>query len=173
MTESDFSDNDRLTAVDADRFRAALRLVPEPVAIVTTVHDGQRHGLTATAFSSVSAEPPQILVCVNQRATSWSLIRDSRRFAVNFLTAAHRPLAEAFAGSSENRIEHFGLAQWTVLASGAPVLVEAIAALDCTVVQHQLVGTHLILVGRVIGVALGSGEALLYRAGGFGQFRAR
>ena len=168
---SDASPSDEiLAAVDAERFRAALRLVPEPVAIVTTVHQGQRHGLTATAFSSVSAEPPQILVCVNQRATSWGLIRDSRRFTVNFLAAEHRGLAEAFARSGEDRIEHFGLAQWNALASGSPVLVDAIAALDCTVVQHQLVGTHLILVGRVVGVALGPGEPLLYRDGRFGRF---
>jgi len=157
------------SAVEADRFRAALRLVPEPVAIVTTMHDGHRHGLTATAFSSVSAEPPQILVCVNQRATSSALIRDSRRFAVNFLATGHRPLAEAFARSGENRIEHFGLAQWTALASGAPVLVDAVAALDCALVRHELVGTHLVLIGRVVDVALGQGEPLLYRAGQFGR----
>jgi flavin reductase (DIM6/NTAB) family NADH-FMN oxidoreductase RutF len=157
-------------AVDADRFRAALRLVPEPVAIVTTIHDGQRHGLTATAFSSVSAEPPQILVCVHQRATSWGLIRESGRFAVNFLAADQRALAQAFAKSGD-KDEHFASAQWTTIESGAPVLSDAIAALDCALEQQQLVGTHLILIGRVVGVALGVGEPLLYRAGGFGQYK--
>jgi len=170
MSNRDTDGNGGKAAVEADRFRAALRLVPEPVAIVTTVHDGQRHGLTATAFSSVSAEPPQILVCVHQRATSWGLIRDSGRFAVNFLAVAHRPLAQAFARSGD-KDEHFGLAQWKTLESGAPVLVDAIAALDCALEQQQLVGTHLILIGRVVDVTIGSGEPLLYRAGGFGQYK--
>ena len=170
MAGTDIRTEGGAEAVDAERFRAALRLVPEPVAIVSTIHDGQRHGLTATAFSSVSAEPPQILVCVNQRATSWALIRDSRRFVVNFLATEHRALAEAFARSGGNRVEHFGQAPWSQLRSGAPVLVDAIAALDCALVQHLQVGTHLILVGRVVEVALGSGEPLLYRDGGFGRF---
>ena len=171
MTNPMARQEQELAAVDAERFRAALRLVPEPVAIVTTLHDGQPHGMTATAFSSVSAEPPQVLVCVNQLTTSWGLIRDSRRYAVNFLAAGHRALAEAFARSGESRVEHFGQAHWTTLKSGAPVLSGAIAALDCALVQHELVGTHLILIGRVIDVALGRGEPLLYRAGGFGQYR--
>jgi len=157
--------------VDADRFRAALRLVPEPVAIVTTSHDGQNHGLTATAFASVSAEPPQILVCVNERATSWGLIKNSGCFAVNFLSTAHHDFAQAFAKSGE-KAEHFNSPHWKTLETGAPVLIGAVAALDCILESQQHVGTHLILVGRVVEIALGEGDPLMYRAGGFGQYRA-
>ena len=120
---------------------------------------------------TVSAEPPQILVCVNERAASWGLIRNSGCFAVNFLAAEHLNFAQAFAKSGE-KAEHFDSPRWKILESGAPVLVDAVAALDCVLESQQPVGTHLILVGRVIDITLGEGDPLLYRAGGFGKYRA-
>ncbi|HEY1722932.1 MAG TPA: flavin reductase family protein [Magnetospirillaceae bacterium] len=160
------------SVVDSERFKAALRLLPEPVAIVTTNHDGHKHGMTATAFASVSAEPPQILVCVNQRATSWGLIRDSGKFAVNFLPAKLSQLAHHFSKTADNKIDAFDPSLWKTLESGAPILQDAVSALDCVLEQQQLSGTHLILVGRVVGIWLGGGDdTLLYCAGAFGQFR--
>jgi flavin reductase (DIM6/NTAB) family NADH-FMN oxidoreductase RutF len=163
---------DNALTVDADGFRSALRLVPEPVAIVTTFHDGHKHGMTATAFASVSAEPPQVLVCVNEKATSWGLIRDSGRFAVNFLPTQDRDLAHVFSKTADNKDEQFDPARWTTLESGAPILNDAVSALDCVLQQQQLSGTHLVLVGRVVGIWLGGGaDTLLYCAGAFGRFR--
>ncbi len=119
------------STIDADRFKAALRLLPEPVAIVTTVHDGHKHGMTATAFASVSAEPPQILVCVNEKATSWGLIRDSGKFAVNFLPTKMSDLAHHFSKTADNKDDKFDSALWKTLESGAPILNDAVSALDC------------------------------------------
>ena len=158
--------------VDADRFRAAMRLLPEPVAIVTTNHLGHKHGMTATAFASVSVEPPQILVCVDHRATSWGLIRDSGKFAVNFLPLQRSDMAHLFSRTADKKDDAFDPKLWKTLESGAPILQDAISALDCVLDQQQESGTHLILVGRVIGVWMsGSEETLLYCAGQFGQFR--
>lgn len=160
------------STVSADLFKQALRLLPEPVAIVTTNHDGHKHGMTATAFASVSAEPPQVLVCVNQKATSWGLIRDSGKFAVNFLPTKRSDLAHHFSKTSDHKDDVFDPNLWKTLESGAPILNDAIAALDCALDQQQLSGTHLILVGRVVGIWLGgAADTLLYCAGAFGQFR--
>ncbi len=158
--------------VTADQFKAALRLLPEPVAIVTTNHDGHKHGMTATAFASVSAEPPQVLVCVNEKATSWGLIRDSGRFAVNFLSTADADLAHQFSKTADSKDDKFEAPRWKTLESGAPVLTDAVTALDCVLERQTLSGTHLILVGRIVGIWMGGGaETLLYCAGAFGQFR--
>jgi flavin reductase len=128
--------------------------------------------MTATAFASVSAEPPQILVCVNQKATSWGLIRDSGRFAVNFLSTADTDLAHVFSKTADKKDEQFDSVRWKSLESGAPILSDAVSALDCVLEQQQLSGTHLILVGRIVGIWMGgSAETLLYCAGAFGQFR--
>jgi len=159
-------------AVDADMFKAAMRLLPEPVAIVTTYHEGHNHGMTATAFASVSVEPPQVLVCLNRRATSLGLIRDSGKFAVNFLPAERADMAHHFSQVADKKDDAFDPTQWKTLESGAPIFKDAISALDCVLDQQQASGTHLILVGRVVGIWMGgSRETLLYCAGRFGQFQ--
>lgn len=158
-------------AVDAEAFKAALRRLPEPVAIITTSHKGRRHGMTATAFAAVSVDPPQVLVCINQRAVSWSLIRESRRFAANFLPAARTDLAGEFSQTADNKDYRFAAPAWRATESNVPILADAVAALECTVESHQQSGTHYILVGRVVAlIAGGDADALLYRAGRFGRF---
>src|SRR5260370_8529806 len=76
-------------SVEAERYRDAMRRVPAAVTIVTTQHDNEANGLTATAVCSVTADPPQVLVCVNREASAHSVLARSRRFVVNFLSQDH------------------------------------------------------------------------------------
>ena len=84
-------------SIDAAAFKKGMRHLAASVTLITTRHDGLRGGLTATAVCSVSAEPPQILVCVNRTASAHDTIGQARIFCVNILAPEHRKIAERFA----------------------------------------------------------------------------
>ena len=156
-----------------DLFRAALRLAPEPVAVVTTSCEGHRHGMTATAFASVSAEPPKVLVCINRNTVSSGLIRRASQFAVNFLTTQDRDLAEKFSRTKSDAEHIFLGAGCSVMATGAPVLDCATASIDCVLDECHDGGTHHIVVGNVVAVRINGGQTLLYCAVLFGSFQVQ
>lgn len=150
--------------VDANTFRNCLRHVPGAVAVITTVHDGQRAGLTATAVCSVSADPPQMLVCVNRSASASPVIAAAGRFGISFLAHDQRAIANAFAGPA---IDRFASASWSQLESGIPLLDGAAAAFECVVVQAIESGTHTIFIGAVINATANPGPNLVYKSGDF------
>ena len=160
---------DTFDRVSPDAYRAAMRFVPAAVTIITARHDGERNGLTATAVASVSAEPPQLLICINRSASAEPLITGSARFAVNVLTQAHCALAELFSRSKLPSDVRFEAARWFDLPSGVPALADAMAVFDCRIAQHSVLGTHSLFIGEVVGVTTRTGEPLLYHAGRFRQ----
>lgn len=155
------------TYVDASRYRDAMRRVPAAVTIVTAQFEHEVNGLTATAVCSVTAEPPQLLVCVNRGASAQSLIAKSRRFAVNFLSEEHEDRARRFSQpklAGQTRFE--GIA-WVPMATGSPAMADAIVALDCTVNSDLDCGTHIVYLANVVDIRVGNAAPLLYRAGEF------
>jgi flavin reductase len=155
--------------VSPDVYRAAMRLVPAAVTIITARHGDERNGLTATAVASVSAEPPQLLICVNRDASAEPLIAGSSRFAVNILSQDHQEAAGRFAQSKLSSDERFAPDRWIELPSGVPALADAIAVFECRMAQHSLLGTHSLFIGEVIGIRTAEGEPLLYHAGRYRQ----
>jgi flavin reductase (DIM6/NTAB) family NADH-FMN oxidoreductase RutF len=156
--------------VSPELFVAGMRLHAAGVTVVTTLHLGRRAGLTATSVCSVSAEPPQILVCVNREADANAPIHASRRFCVNVLAADQHRLADRFAGRFGDVGEvRFAQGGWTRLATGAPVLEGCRASFDCSVVAVLEAGTHTIFVGLVEAVAVRPELApLVYHEGEYG-----
>lgn len=152
-------------SVEAERYRDAMRRVPAAVTIVTSLFDREANGLTATAVCSVSADPPQVLVCVNRDATAQSLIARSRRFVVNFLSEEHEERARRFSQAKLAAQERFAGISWVVMATGSPAMADAIVALDCRVNSDLICGTHAIYVANVVDVRVGNAAPLLYRAG--------
>jgi len=152
-------------SVEAERYRDAMRRVPAAVTIVTSLFDREANGLTATAVCSVSADPPQVLVCVNREATAQSLIARSRRFVVNFLSEEHEERARRFSQAKLAAQERFAGISWVVMATGSPAMADAIVALDCRVNSDLICGTHAIYVATVVDVRVGNAAPLLYRAG--------
>lgn len=154
-------------------FRDAMRHLASGVSLVTTKGlDGRRQGMLATAVSSVTADPPTILVCVNRTATMHKDLIESRNFCVNFLGHRHLDLSRKFS-SSEARDSRFDGSGWTTLGTGAPVLESALSALDCELVSAVEVGSHTVLFGKVVEsqVATGSDEKpLLYYDRQYGEF---
>lgn len=164
MTNSDI--------VTGEQFRIVLRQVVSTVAVITARHGGHRDGLTATGICSVSAEPPTMLVCVNRDATAERLIADSQAFAINFLTEEQHRIARLFSRSEVQAQDAFTEGGWGTLVSGAPVLDGALVALDCSVEEQMLRGTHSIYVGRVSAATSLDQPALLYRDGQFRRLAA-
>lgn len=156
--------------IDAASFKAGMRQLTAGVTLVTTqTADGARSGLTATAVCSVSAEPPILLVCVNQQNGSYAAIRESGRFAVNVLASDDMDLSNRFA-SAVTGDERFHHGQWTTLSTGAPILHSALAAFDCTLLEVKDMGSHGVFFGRIdaIQVADDSTTPLLYGRGNYG-----
>jgi flavin reductase (DIM6/NTAB) family NADH-FMN oxidoreductase RutF len=158
-----------MNMIDADAFRLGMRQLAAGVSIVTTRYGKGRAGMTATAVCSVSAEPPQLLVCVHQDSETYGAIRESGVLCVNLLDQRHEDLARCFAGmTGKQGEERFAEGSWTEMQTGAPKLADALAAFDCQIRDVLHSGSHCIFVARVVEVsARPGGEPLLYMDGQF------
>jgi flavin reductase (DIM6/NTAB) family NADH-FMN oxidoreductase RutF len=134
--------------ITSDAFRDALRHFPAGVTIVTIKSGAEVHGLTVSAFASVSPEPPLIMVCIDHRHHAHDLLKEEgATFAVSILREDQQELSNRFAYLQDE--DRFAEGHWMVAATGAPVLEDALAWLDCTVYCHERAGTHTIYVGEV------------------------
>jgi len=156
--------------MDASEFRRVMGRWVSGVTIVTTrLPDGQPCGLTVSAFCSVSLEPPLVLVCVERFADSHACIRDAGFFAVNILDAERGEfLSRRFAAFSVS--DKFDGIGYREESTGAPVLEDSVAWIDCRVVESLPGGDHTIFLGEVIAADAVSGTPLVYYRGGYGRF---
>lgn len=155
--------------VSVDDFKKALQLWASGVAVVTT--SSQKfgvQGMTVTAFSSVSVNPPLILVCINNAADTGEGIQESGHFAVNVLSSDQQDLSNQFAGGSSQQ-QRFENTDWKTGMTGAPILNDSLMSLDCKVVEKVLAGTHWIIIGEVQECVCRSGGPLLYYSGAYRQ----
>jgi flavin reductase (NADH)/flavin reductase len=152
--------------LEADAFKAVMRKLAATVTVVTVQGASGRNGLTATAVCSVSAEPPQLLCCINRGASPLDDIRHARVFAVNILKPEHRDLAERFARepSGETR---FAAGNWSTGPAGAPVLADATAWFECRLVDLIEAGSHAIAIGLVTDGGRDDGSQLIYAEGAY------
>ena len=148
-------------------FRNAMRRLAATVTIVTTEEGGRWHGMTATAVTSVSADPPSLLVCVNQSASLHAPLLESGRFGVNLLRACHTELCGIFSGQRDGQ-ERFTFGEWRTDELGLPYLSDAQASLGCTVELKMPYATHTIFIGRVDSVRIfDEVTPLIYQDGHF------
>lgn len=151
--------------VTDEEFRAALRQVATPVGIVTARAGKVRGGVTLTAISSVTAEPPTLLVCVNREAEVAQLIARSKAFAVNFLTQEQYRFAHLFSMASGQAAEGFVEGSWSSLRTGSPLLAGCVAGFDCELENTVSTGSHDVHFGRIVGVSSETQDVLLYHDG--------
>ena len=148
-----------------DRFIAAMAGAAAQVSVVTTDGPAGRFGVTVSAFSSVSAEPPLVLVCINRRSPAIDAITANDAFCVNLLRDDQADIANCFAGRPGALTPYdFACTDWQTAHTGAPVLSGATANFDCTVETAYDAGTHRIFIGRV-RQALGHNAAPLAFSG--------
>jgi len=153
--------------VSVDDFKKALQLWASGVTVVTTSSEKYGvQGMTVTAFSSVSVNPPQVLVCINDSADTGVGIHESQFFAVNVLNSDQQELSNQFAGGSSQQ-KRFENIDWKAGITGAPILNNSLMSLDCKVVEKVLAGTHWIMIGEVQECVCRSGEPLLYYCGSY------
>jgi flavin reductase (DIM6/NTAB) family NADH-FMN oxidoreductase RutF len=149
----------------ATAFKGAMRRLAATVTVVTTGDGDQRYGMTATAVTSVTTNPPALLVCVNQSASLHPVMATGTRFCINLLHSGHADVASAFGGKLAGS-ERFKAGQWSQNEQHVPYLVDAQANLFCRVDALMLYGTHTIFVGRVDEVRLhGEIAPLIYQDG--------
>ncbi|WP_051338627.1 flavin reductase [Streptomyces flavidovirens] len=159
------------TAVDGTTFRRVLARWPSGVGIITTAgRDGLRHGMTASSFSSVSLDPPLVLVCLDRRIRSHELVARHGVFAVNVLGRDHIGLGRRFAGLTPGVTDRFAEGDWLPGATGSPVLADATAWVDCRVRHAYPGGDHTIFVGEVIAAGVPRiTSPLLFHSRSWGQ----
>lgn len=154
-------------SIDANQFKNALKLWASGVTVVTANSETKGlKGMTATSFSSVSLDPPQILVCLNQSTDTGEVLLSERQFAINILNSEQQEVSNQFAGGKSQE-ERFASVDWQAGDNGAPLLTEALASLECKLVQQVSAGTHWIVIGEVEKVVCRSGDPLLYYSGAY------
>jgi flavin reductase (DIM6/NTAB) family NADH-FMN oxidoreductase RutF len=156
-------------AVEAERFKRALAHWVTGVTIVTA-RDGDRiHGMTVSAFTEVSLQPPLVLVCADLQSNTHPVIAAGEVFAVNVLAWDQAPLSNKFASKKDEDKRFDGLA-CEFGETGAPLIAGTAANLDCRLVAAHAHGDHVIYIGEVVDVRLNDKEPLLYHSGSYGTF---
>jgi len=156
--------------VDPTAFRTALSRFASGVTVLTTrTDDGQDLGMTASAFSSLSLEPPLILVCVDRDASMASPLEHATHVAVHVLAVEQEHLSRRFAGKESDRFTGLAISRG---AGGVPLLEGAIARLQCRIVERHPGGDHVIVVAEVLDADAAEGAPLVYFRGQYGRFGA-
>jgi flavin reductase (DIM6/NTAB) family NADH-FMN oxidoreductase RutF len=149
--------------VDAEELRRAMRQWATGVTIVTGAFGGVRHGMTVSSFTSISLEPPMVLVSLERDTRTHALVQATGRFGVTILNQQQQEISDRFAGrdrEQEDRLQ--GMATYT-LVSEVPLLAHGLAGFDCEVTASYSAGTHTLFIGIVRGVRIQAGEEpLLY-----------
>ena len=153
--------------IPLEQFRSAMRRLTATVSVISVARAGERHGMTATAVTSVSAEPPSLLVCINRRGRLYPMLDGCGRFCVNVLHAQQSEVSRIFAEAHST--ERFARGDWGADDYGTPYLRDAQVAIFCrksTVVPY---GSHAVFFGDVEEVRTRADIApLLYQNGDYG-----
>lgn len=153
--------------IDPDAFRAVLGRFATGVTILTTRdREGRDHGMTVSAFCSVSLVPPLVLACIDRGTEMYEKLRDASHFGVSVLAEGQEALSRRFAELPSNRFDGIGYFR---AESGVVLLDDAIAHLDCRQTARHEAGDHAIHVGEVEWARSRQERPLLYYRGGYAQ----
>lgn len=148
-------------SIDPQSFKQAMSQFASGVTVVTTACDGRDFGLTVSAFTSVSLDPPLVLVCIDRRLQAHEAIERSRIFAVNILCADQLELGMRFAGLRPEMADRFEGLKCATAITGSPILPDSLGWIDCALWQRYDGGDHSIFVGEVLASSTTAREAPL------------
>jgi flavin reductase (DIM6/NTAB) family NADH-FMN oxidoreductase RutF len=154
-------------SVSQSDFRKAMGCFATGVTVITVDHDGEVHGMTANAFTSVSMDPLLVLVCVDHRARTHAELHARKRFGVNVLAEDQRRISEYYArpDRTHENAEREAAARFDRTGHGTPVLHGALAYLECRLHTSQEAGDHTIFIAEVEDVLVREGHPLLFFQG--------
>ena len=154
-------------SVDQSAFRAVLGRFASGVTVVTTLdRRGRDVGMTVSAFSSVSLDPPLVLICIDHAASAYSALSKAKHFIANILSERQEALARRFAEKDSNRFDGIGYERGQ---NGAAVLLDVLGYIECEVVARHEAGDHDIIIGSVEAAEAHEGKPLLYYRGGYAR----
>lgn len=154
--------------IEPREFRHVMSSFATGVTVATAaLPDGTRTGITVNSFVSVSLDPPLVLFCLGRHALSYPVFSHAHGYAINVLRAEQEEVARAFAvpGQGHERWQHGTFTAGT--SSGAPVLENSLATIECRLEAKQEAGDHIILMGRVLAISSREGLPLLYWHSGY------
>ena len=146
MTGSELPSEPQLANSTVDALRHVLGHYPTGVAVITAQTPDGPAGMSMNSFTSLSLEPPLVLFCPADSSRTWPLLRQAGKIAINVLSAGQEAVSRAFAARSADRFA--GLA-WTVGANGAPLLLDALGWLECSVQAEYPAGDHLVVIASI------------------------
>jgi 4-nitrophenol 2-monooxygenase / 4-nitrocatechol 4-monooxygenase, reductase component len=149
-----------------NEFREAIGHFASGVTVITALHDGARYGTTASAVSSLSLEPPMLLICMNKQSSTGQAISQSGRFAVNILSEDQPDAAMRFATKAGDKFQGLRVSSGI---GGTPLLDDALATCECRVVEEVTGGTHSVFLAEVDSASVRPGSPLAYFRGQFGR----
>lgn len=155
-----------LPVVDEAVFRDVVGHFASGVTVITTADGEQLFGTTVSAVSSLSSDPPMMLICLNRSSVTHDAVRKTGRYAINILSAAQGEIARVFARKGDDKFAGIG---HTVTEHGLPLLNDTLASIECVVDETATGGTHTIFLGRVVSATARGGEPLAYYRGSFGK----
>lgn len=147
--------------ISADEFRAALSRWTSGVTIVTSRAGDTIHGMTVSDFCGVSLDPPLVMVCADKSSNTYRVIADGGCFGVNILAKGQEALSNRFASKKEEH-RRFDNLHFSEADTGAPLIDDTLANLDCKLVATHDAGDHVIYVGEVMKVVRRDLEPLVY-----------
>ena len=155
---------ENVRTVEPAAFREAMSRLGAAVHVITTAGPAGRAGTTATAVCSVTDAPPTLLVCLNRRSQTNPAVLQNGVFCINTLGHNGAEIADLFSGRTGIQgVDRFAAGEWSVLATGSPVLADAAVVFDCRIIEVRSVGSHNVFFGAVEMVRLGpSGPVLVY-----------
>lgn len=158
------------TVLDRDVFRKTCAQFATGIAVATVSGtDGAPYGITVNSFTSVSAAPPLVLVCIDYRSSVLTHFRGSAWYAINVLSEQQRDLSMRFAARVPDRFQNL---RWARGESGVPILDGCLATMECSVVQTVEAGDHAIFIAEVIRAQAIEGKPLLYFGSQYAQLRS-
>lgn len=143
--------------LDPEQLRSAMRAWTAGVTIVTAAHEEQQHGMTVNSFTSVSLDPPLIIISLQNSSRTRQLVSQAQAFGVTILSEEQRELSERFAGRTPDSANRMAGLEVETLVTGAPFIKGGLAYLDCRVQQSIAVGQNTLFLAEVVA-ARGSGE---------------
>ncbi len=154
-------------AIDPDAFRSALGRFPTGVTILTARDpSGNDHGMTVSAFCSVSLSPPLVLACVDRSADMYPILSEATHFGISILAEGQEALSRRFAELPAGRFDGIGFSRGD---TGVVLLDDAVAHLECKRLQRHDAGDHGVFLGEVERVSMAGAHPLLYYRGGYAQ----